>query len=223
MRHNNFSIVVQLRKALYLSTFVIAAGAITSCNSFDRKEVKQSEAKTPEAVQEKSSYLVDGKIVIDWTAYKFTEKAKVGGTLDSVKLTLANESGDVADLLTGAQIEIFTGSVNSNNEARDLKIVNYFFETFNTEVIKGKVLSVSTDDGTMELVMNNISQEVDYTYNVEGDTLHLTALIDLLNWNGDAALNSLNEVCYELHKGSDGISKLWPNLTIDVFLPLKRS
>jgi hypothetical protein len=94
---------------------------------------------------------------------------------------------------------------------------------FQTEVIKGKILSVSTDDGTMELIMNNLTQEVDYTYNLEGDTLHLTALVDLLKWDADEALDKLNEVCYDLHKGADGISKLWADLTIEVNLPLKRN
>jgi len=215
--------MVQFRRIIHLISLFFGLFAIASCNSSESKKTIQTEGKIQSSVNEKNMYSVDGEIVIKWTAYKFTEKAKVSGSLDSVELFLKNESGSITSLLTGASMKIYTASVNSNNEARDLKLVNYFFKPFQTEVIKGKILSVSEDSGNLEILMNKVSQKVDYTYNLEADTLHLSALVELSKWNADEALDKLNEVCFDLHKGADGISKLWPDITVDIRLPLKRN
>ena len=40
--------------------------------------------------------------------------------------------------------------------------------------------------------------------------------MDLKNWNAIDALNALNKVCFDLHKGADGVSKTWEDVAIEI-------
>ncbi|WP_339627853.1 hypothetical protein [uncultured Maribacter sp.] len=53
-----------------------------------------------------------------------------------------------------------------------------------------------------------MTNDVEYTYSLKNDILFLTIHLDLLKWNGDYVLYSLNKECYDPHKGVDGVSKL---------------
>ena len=41
------------------------------------------------------------------------------------------------------------------------------------------------------------------------------------DFNGSKAMESLNKVCFDLHKGPDGISKTWSEVEINVATYLK--
>lgn len=45
--------------------------------------------------------------------------------------------------------------------------------------------------------------------------------MDLKNWKAQAAINTLNVVCFDLHKGEDGISKTWSEVKIEISAVLK--
>tara|TARA_R110002051_G_scaffold104456_3_gene177140 strand:+ start:10137 stop:10361 length:225 start_codon:yes stop_codon:yes gene_type:complete len=62
-----------------------------------------------------------------------------------------------------------------------------------------------------------MTNDVEYTYSLKNDILFLTIHLDLLKWNGDYVLYSLNKECYDLHKGVDGVSKLWPDVDVANF------
>ncbi len=49
----------------------------------------------------------------------------------------------------------------------------------------------------------------------------LSIHLDVLLWNGEEALKTLNKECYELHTGTDGISKLWPDVDVVLKIPVK--
>ena len=76
MKNKNTINMIQLKNTFYLIGFFIVTLAISSCNSAERKKVAQSEDLESTSVQEETNYLVDDDVTIDWTAYKFTEKAK---------------------------------------------------------------------------------------------------------------------------------------------------
>lgn len=50
--------------------------------------------------------------------------------------------------------------------------------------------------------MNGISHQLPINY-----LIYIEAVMDLKNWKAQAAINTLNVVCFDLHKGEDGISK----------------
>jgi hypothetical protein len=112
-------------------------------------------------------------------------------------------------------------SINSNNVIRDPKLKANFFKIFHTEFITAKILNANSGKGAMELTMNEISHELDFDYFIRNDTLFLNTSLDLLQWDGREAMDSLNLVCYDLHKGADGISKLWPDVDMALQVPLQ--
>jgi hypothetical protein len=101
--------------------------------------------------------------------------------------------------------------------------LNSFFKVFNTDTIKGRITEASQGKGLLDLDMNTIIKTLDYRYLIKNDTLILTATIDLKNWDGKAAMQSLNKECYDLHAGADGISKLWPDVEVTIKMPVKKT
>lgn len=113
-----------------------------------------------------------------------------------------------------------TALVNSANQIRDPKLRTALFKIFNTDTIRGKILDAEQGIGSLELKMNNLSNDLKYTYSLKTDTLFLNTHFDLMQWNGEAALKSLNKECYDLHIGNDGISKLWPDVDVSIKFPI---
>lgn len=160
-------------------------------------------------------------MVLQWTAYKFTEKLGVSGVFDDFTLDEKSDPGTIEELLEGTKMTIAIASINSNNEIRDPKLRANFFKVFNTDFITARIINAESGQGAIELTMNEISNELDYNYLIKSDTLFLNTNLDLLLWNGKEAMDSLNLVCYDLHKGADGISKLWPDVDVSFKLPLQ--
>ncbi len=151
-----------------------------------------------------------------WTAYKFTEKAGVGGGFDKLSVEGAKPADSAWKAIDGLKFAIETASVNSNNPDRDKKITEQFFGTMaDTAQLTGALKATSADAGTLTVTMNGATHEVPVKLATgEGDTLTLTGTLDVETWGGGPAIAALNKVCEDLHKGKDGVSKLWP--TVDV-------
>ena len=182
---------------------------MTSCGGGHQDE-------TEEQNEEKCFYSVNQESFdLTWTAYKTTGKIPVGGTFDQVKIT-GDQAENKTEALKGVEFEITTSTVNSQNEERDAKIAEHFFGTFGTPAITGKVTAVDADNGkaTVMITMHGISYDVEGDLAINEDAFTFNASIDVANWNGMAAINALNEVCFELHKGEDGESKLWSEVAV---------
>ena len=194
---------------------------VYSCNTREKKESGPTHAKN--SSKERHYTFDHSGISLQWTAYKFTEKLGVSGTFDELEVRPENGPGTISDLLKDTEIAIHTHSVNSDNEIRDPKLRASFFKVLNTDTIRGKILNAENDSGSLELIMNKLSNEVVYKYALKEDTLHLTAHLNIPLWNGQEALDSLNKACYVLHTGTDGVSKLWPDVDVLVKIPIKAS
>ena len=206
-----------LQPVKYL-TYVILVLFVFSCNNSEKKSSKNTTS------EKAYSYAIDTSgIQVLWTAYKFTEKVGVGGTFDSIVCFSDNNASSIQDLLKSSKINISTNSVNSYNAIRDPKLRQTFFKSFNTDTIKGKIMEVEDEKGLLSLQMNSITNLTNYTYNYINDTLTISTHLDLTKWNGKTAIDTLNKECYDLHIGSDGISKLWPDVAVKIKLPIKRS
>lgn len=175
-----------------------------------------SEKEDAKSEEQKCFYsLNDESYELTWTAYKTNAKVGVGGTFDNV--TFSGGSGESAvEAIEGIEFEIETASVNSQNEERDPKIVEHFFGAFNTPKITGKVQKVDPESGsaTVMITMNGISYDVNGDFTMDGNSFSFKADIELGAWNGLEAVSALNEVCYDLHTGDDGVSKLWSEVAI---------
>lgn len=190
-----------------------------SCNTSKKEKDESRNAKT---ILTSTVYTMDKSgTSLTWTAYKFTEKLGVSGTFDNFTLRLKTDSGSIDDLLSKAEMTIVTHSVNSANVIRDPKLRTFFFKIFNTDTIFGNIVDAKNSKGALELRMNNMINDVAFEYSIKNDTLHLLTHLDLISWNGEQALTSLNKECYELHTGNDGVSKLWPNVDVVLKIPVK--
>ena len=131
-----------------MKKYIIYTGIISSILLF----VACSEAETTEnsgndlsKKDTKSCLLIldNENVVVNWTAFKLSDRVGVGGTFDSVTVTGVGPNQTIAEAAKTAQFAIYTTSVNSNNPERDMKIANSFFGTMtNTESISGKIINI---------------------------------------------------------------------------------
>lgn len=201
--------------------YVLLGAVVFSCNPTEKNKAKSKVDKPNEQLY---SYTIDTTgIYVGWIAYKFTDKVGVSGTFDRISFSNKNTSGSIEQLLNKSQLSIQTASVNSNNAIRDPKINTFFFKPFNTPEIKGTILDAKEGEGMVKLYMNRTTHETPFTYSIENDTIQLFTNLDLSYWNGEEAITSLNTECYDLHKGADGISKLWPEVDVIIKLPVRKT
>lgn len=211
----------------YFTAIALFMGVLLySCDTkkaADTKVEEETKEETYEPKEPKCTYAyVHDSTSVKWTAFKFTEKAGVGGKFDACEVKTPKESGSIEDLLTGLKFSIPVNSSNSNNEDRDKKILESFWGTLSaTENITGTISKVShSGDGgsvTIALTMNEKEQEVEGAYEIDDSgVFNLMAGVDMTAFDGLGAIAALNEVCKDLHTGADGVSKLWP--TVDVMV-----
>jgi len=172
--------------------------------------------------------VIQDSLKVEWFAYKTTEKVEVGGTFDQVLLLGTVSSNSLGSLIQGARVLIPVSSVNTNNPDRDSKIKAHFFGKMEgTDTISLYVTKVEGNDEqgliSIALRLNNVEKtiELPYRYSKEG-TLIAEKEIDLTQWYAQNALAALNQVCYDLHKGADGISKLWEMVKIRLRATIKK-
>lgn len=165
---------------------------------------------------------------VEWVAYKYTEKTAVSGVFEAFQIMNAGEGSTPAEVLQNASFEITTGSVNSGDPTRDPKIKESFFGSLeNGDVLSGTVTSAAGDDQKGEVVfnlaMNGVDQPVNGTYTVKDDQLEVTAKINVETWSAMPAIQALNKVCEDLHKGADGTSILWPDVSLFLTASLNKN
>ncbi|CAG0999490.1 MAG: hypothetical protein HND27_04455 [Bacteroidetes bacterium] len=210
-----------------MKTFFIPAAfsvlLFISCGTENNKEITKQTEKQNTLVCT-YSYIHDSTHV-NWTAYKFTEKKGVKGTFDSVVVEgVANGATSPFDVFANVSFRIIPSSVNTNDAGRDKKILNYFFgKMMATNKISGKIVSIN-EKGEAEVLikMNNVEHNVWGVFTVQENKVSLQVEINMDYWNGQAAIASLNKECYELHKGEDGKSVLWPDVSVQIETTLQK-
>ena len=194
---------------LFLAISALSIG-LSSCGG-DKKTVEDS------SQQEKNCFYSynSGSTVLEWTAFKFTEKKGVAGTFNKITIEGMEKSDDPKKMIESLTFSIETASVETQNEERNGKIAKLFFGTISTPTITGKVKSLS-DNGkaTIEIEMNKIKKDVVGKYTLEDGVFDFTATIDVLTWNAGSGITKLNTECKDLHTGTDGKSKLWSEVEL---------
>jgi hypothetical protein len=203
---------------------ITASFLFINCSSEDPKDgALVSIKKIPEIIVNDYIYTL-GEVTIKWTAFKHSAKAHVGGKFKSAEVKGFTESTNLSTAISGVTFKIPVASTSTNDEVRDYKIVNSFFNTMvHTDSISGRILSIY-ENGSGKLVINMNGQEVEKQYKWEMDQtskeIYLKTSIDVLNWGAKTSLDALNEVCLEQHTGPDGKNVLWPNVDITVIVDL---
>ena len=192
----------------------------------DASAKKPAPAAAPEAPPaDACTYTVASEgNTVSWTAFKFTEKAGVGGGFDTVSVTPGRGGDAPWKALDGVAFTIDTASVNSKNPDRDAKIQAQFFGTMaETAALKGTIKANSAGKATLNLTMNGATHPVMVDVATAGDGLTIQGTLDVEQWGGGPAIAALNKVCEDLHKGKDGVSKLWPQVDISATVVVEKT
>ncbi|NQY12045.1 MAG: hypothetical protein HRT71_21320 [Flavobacteriales bacterium] len=165
------------------------------------------------------SFIADSTKVT-WTAFKTSAKVGVPGTFNTIKFKTI-PSLDPADVLTSASFVADKGTPNTDNPVRDTTLTENFFNLLEGDGISGKVISAVDGNGVIEVSINNVSKEYDFTYSLTDLQYKIQFDINLDSLGADAALDGIHEACGLLHKGEDGISALSPIVSIEVVSTLQ--
>ncbi len=159
--------------------------------------------------------LNDAENNIEWTAYKTSSKTPVIGKFSKIKITSQGEGNTLKEAIENVTFSIPISSLVSSGGKYN--IINYFFKVMdNTSLLSGKIKLTDETTGFVEFTMNGITDQLHFTYSIEGEKFKLTAIMDLRKWNVEKAIASLNNQCELVHRGSDGIVKLWDDVSITV-------
>ncbi|RHX88761.1 YceI family protein [Leptospira stimsonii] len=164
-----------------------------------------------------------------WKAFKFTEKTGVGGSFDKIEVDGTSSGKSPEKALKGLKFTIDPNTINSSNNERDAKIKSAFFYPLKKNgKIEGKVLSAElnsdkkTGKGVIQLQFNGIAKKIDVNFSIsEESQIEATSKIELGDFKALSSVEALNQVCNDLHKGKDGISKLWPDVDLTISTKLK--
>ena len=202
-------------KYLFLSLTSIL---LLSCSNDTTTEVNEDIA--PEVCKYEFD---ETNTTVNWAAFKFNEKTAVKGVFNKINVLISEPSENMFNTLTGASFTIPVNSINSNNEERDKKIDAHFFGSMtSTEIISGLIKNINEKTALVEITMNSVS--IDYSGDVliDGDKISFSTAIDMGDFEAIHSIDSLNTIRYDLHKGTDGISKLWNEIEINVETTLKK-
>lgn len=156
----------------------------------------------------------DGATTFEWTAFKTNDKLPVKGGFNEI-IVESEASDDPIAVLESITFSMKTSSVETNDESRNGKVAKFFFETIKTPTIEGKVKSIGKDGkATISVTMNGITVDVKGNYTLKDGDFSFTSTIDVSSWNALGGITALNKECNELHKGKDGVSKLWSEVAL---------
>jgi len=228
MLHLILNLINKLKmKKIFLPLAVIAAVTFSSCGGNEKTDEANDVAVENAEPTCFYVYNDESSAVVKWTAFKTSAKVGVSGQFDEVSVTAGDKSTKITDVLKTIKFSIKTASTNTTNEGRDKKIVDAFFGTMiTTDLIMGQIKSAEGDNEKGSCIalitLNDVESEVNLNYVLTDNVVTLTGEMDINNWNGQAALTALNEVCSEKHKGEDGESVTWPTVELNIEATLNK-
>lgn len=210
-----------MKKIAMIFTMSVATILMACGGSVENKSAESDDIEDVDLVETTCTYAyAEGSAHISWTAFKTTDRIGVPGRFDRFTVN-ASEGEDALAVLQSISFEIDPSSVNTQDEERDGKIAAAFFGVMNSpESISGEIISVDGDksngSATVALTMNEVTQEVVLDYVMDGNNITLSGAIDMVHFDGDNMVKSLNEACHDLHKGADGVSKTWSEVELEI-------
>lgn len=192
----------------FFKSMVVTAGVLflVACGGKGEQTAEKDKNVTYSYTQENS--------VMEWTAFKFVSKAPVKGTFKKIIVSSITEAKDIKTLAESFGFTIPVNSIETQDESRNAKIIQFFFGTISTEELTGRIVKLA-DDGTAELevTMNNITDIVSGKYEITDNYFSFKATMDIAKWSTDKAIAVLNENCKENHT-ENGITKVWSEVDL---------
>lgn len=155
--------------------------------------------------------------ILEWTAFKTNQRKGVKGTFKNITVK-AKSAATISELIKGLTFSIDTFSVNSGDPARDKTLLEFFFKkAIKDGKINGSVKKITDKEIEVKFLVDGKVIMVPFTYTLD-PKLKFTAKAetDMLSFGWKDAHKSLHEACKEQHKGEDGESKTWTDITLNV-------
>ena len=157
---------------------------------------------------------------VTWKAYKTFAKVGVKGVFSSVNyVPIAKEGKNFRELLVGSSVNIDSSKIDTGNPQRDDTLAKMFFKKLKTPSIKANILAMKADKrikgkpykGVLDvsITMNEKTLVIPMSYVYEKEIFVATGTIDLFDFSGKEALESINKSCNDLHQG-----KTWSDVSI---------
>ena len=200
-----------MKKAFILLLLVATNVSFISCKS------DKTASKTEQKEDNAKFSLKKAESEINFTAYKFTEKTPVGGQFRQVDIISGGSGETIKEATNNTEFSIPVSSIFTKDSSRDYKIQKFFFGVMSdTKLLSGKLNIENDSIGSATIKMNGVSKKVPFKYTIVNNTFAMSGKMDVSNWNALDALASLNKVCEALHTGSDGVSKTWSEVALNI-------
>jgi len=206
-----------MKKTSFLLFAFIIAFSFSSCKSEKSSDAKKEEVITEVKKSVAAFSVANAEKLVTFTAYKTTDKVPVGGQFNTIDVISGGEGASVTEAINNTEFSIPVSSIFTKDTSRDFKIRKFFFGVMeNTKLLSGKLMITDETNGVAEIKMNGVTEKLPFTYTITDKTFNMKAVMDVTNWKATSALESLNEICKDLHKGADGVSKTWSEVAIDI-------
>lgn len=206
-------------KPFKILAIILSFTCILAC----KNEKKDTDTTSETPTENVEQYVVKPEgTSVKWTAYKTTEKKAVGGEFATLKFN--NKSGVTPqEALNNLEFSIPVSSLMTKDVGRDAKIkASFFGAMLDTDLITGKI-KYFNNKCSAELTMNGVTTDLPLDVTITDERrVKMTGVINLKDWNALDALASLNKVCFDLHKGSDGVSKTWEDVAVEISTYLRK-
>jgi hypothetical protein len=204
-----------MKKSFFYSIFLLSVVYLSGCKS-EPKTVSTKEIVNEIPKSSAKFSLKEAKNDIGWTAYKTTEKIPVTGQFKKVNITANGDGNTIKEAIHNTSFSIPVSSIFTKDSSRDYKIRKFFFSFMDTSLLSGTLEISTASTGIATIKMNGITDKVPFEYTINDNVFSMKSTLDINKWNAKAAIASLNKVCEELHKGADGISKTWDEVSLNI-------
>ena len=197
---------------------------IFSCNNKENSETIRKTITLPEGVLYKLDMTAENTEV-NWIGYKTNEKTPVSGSFSEFSSDRENQSfNSIDDLVDGLNFSVSSLSSSSRDDNRDLNLKDHFFkyltDNFKINGTLGKPINDSIDVYFDVLEENNPIRFAYSTYlttsKYSNKIIQIKGKLNLVNQFNGEAFNNIHKQCFDLHKGSDGISKTWEEVDVHI-------
>ncbi len=160
--------------------------------------------------------------LLEWTAFKTNARKPVKGHFKDVKVTTKPSATTIQELIKNTSFTIDMFTVLTGDVARDKNLLENFFKKAVADGrISGTVTKVTgNENGTIDVKFTFSGGKVvmvPFTYTIDAkNRLVAKADSDILSFGWKDAHKNIHEACKDLHKGEDGESKTWTDLTLNV-------
>lgn len=182
------------------------------------KKEEKEETSLEETPIETGLKVINDSTKVSWTAYKTTDKVAVGGSFTEINLTTMETGNTPEEVLEGARFSIPVSSVFTNNPERDGKLKEFFFNVMKDPEFLGGEIHFKEGKAILALTLNGITKDVPVEWTYENNKFSINGTLNLEDFGAQDAVASLNKVCFDLHKGADGVSKTWSEVAISGYV-----